>query len=60
MKQIFKLSVTRFLGSLFLFTASILGASGASAEEYDLDVWQEAVEQHEDSGSQKTMRLMTC
>lgn len=49
MKQIFKSSLTGLLGSLFLFTASILGAGGASAEEYDADIWQEAVAQHEDT-----------
>lgn len=45
MKQIFKSSLTGFLGSLFLLTASTLGASGASAEEYNADVGQ-----HKDSG----------
>lgn len=50
MKQIFKSSLTGFLGSLFLLTASTLGASGASAEEYNADVGQETVAQHKDSG----------
>src|SRR5699024_12728217 len=50
MKQVFKSSLTGFLGSLFLLTASTLGASGASAEEYNADVGQETVAQHKDSG----------